>query len=79
MRVDEARELLAEIGFVEQQVTPILGGWASWTFDVDGEWILRVARDEEITAAQHREMRLLPALGPAVSFAVPVIERSGLW
>lgn len=71
MRADEAQRLLVRLGFDDATATPISGGWASWTFDVNGEWILRVARNPEIDAAHRREARLLPELARAVDFAVP--------
>lgn len=71
MRPDEASGLLAALGFTDTTVTPISGGWASWTFDVAGGSILRVARSPEIDAAHRREARLLPELARTVGFAVP--------
>lgn len=63
--------LLAHLG-VSEAAAPIHGGWASWTFDVGGDRILRVARNAEIAAAHRREERLLPELARHVDFAVPV-------
>lgn len=50
---------------------PIEGGWASWTFLVDGGLIARFPRNEAIAAAHARERSLLPALARHVSFRVP--------
>jgi len=63
--------LLDHLG-VDDRAVPIHGGWASWTFDVGGDRILRVARNAEIAAAHRREERLLPELARHVDFAVPV-------
>lgn len=63
--------LLAHLGVTDRPV-PINGGWASWTFDLGGTRILRVARDAEIAAAHRREECLLPELAGHVDFAVPV-------
>jgi aminoglycoside phosphotransferase (APT) family kinase protein len=49
----------------------IEGGWASWTFLVDGGLIARFPRNAEIAAAHVRERALLPALAAHVSFRVP--------
>lgn len=76
----DAVTLLADLdlpGPVDTTVTPVTGGWASWTFDVAGEYILRVARDQEISDAHRREERLLPELAAAVDFSVPVPIRVG--
>ncbi|HEY1175384.1 MAG TPA: aminoglycoside phosphotransferase family protein [Phytomonospora sp.] len=68
--------LLGHLG-VTAPATPIHGGWASWTFDVGGDRILRVARNDEIAAAHRREERLLPELARHLDFAVPVPETVG--
>ena len=52
-------------------VREIQGGWASFTFLVEGDHILRFARTPEVAAAHRREVALLPLLAPALSFAVP--------
>ncbi|MFD0559661.1 aminoglycoside 2''-phosphotransferase [Stackebrandtia endophytica] len=80
MDTTDAVTLLADLdlpGAVDPTVTPVIGGWASWTFDVAGEHILRVARDREISDAHRREERLLPELAAAVDFSVPVPIRVG--
>ena len=71
MDTAEATELLTAAGCPARTVTPIHGGWASWTFDVDGRDILRVARDPEIATAHRREARLLPVLSRRIAVAVP--------
>lgn len=83
MDVNAVEPLAKQLGFVERSLRPILGGWASWTFDVaasDGSpWILRIARTAEINAAHRREERLLPLLHKTLSFAVPLPEHGGDW
>ncbi|ADD46055.1 phosphotransferase family protein [Stackebrandtia nassauensis] len=78
MRSDEASRFLAELGIADDSVTPITGGWASWTFATGSGRILRVARNPEIDAAHRRESRLLPELAEAVSFAVPAPTHFGV-
>ncbi|MEV0648979.1 aminoglycoside phosphotransferase family protein [Phytomonospora sp. NPDC050363] len=63
--------LLAHLG-LDAPAAPIHGGWASWTFDLGGSQILRVARSPEIAAAHRREERLLPELAAYLDYAVPV-------
>ena len=72
MDVAAARRALATAGFSATRIEPILGGWASWTFELDGELIVRFPRTDEVVEAMHREMRLLPALAEWVSFRVPM-------
>lgn len=77
MDIEAASELLAEVKFPMAPITPIHGGWASWTFDLAGSHILRVSRRSDIDAAHQRETRLLPVLAQTVNFAVPVPIRFG--
>ena len=72
MDSEAARRWLDEQGLSFSLVEPIVGGWASWTFELDGELIVRFPRNADIVEAMHREMRLLPALASHVSFRVPV-------
>ncbi|HEX3647052.1 MAG TPA: phosphotransferase [Pseudonocardiaceae bacterium] len=57
----------------------IPGGWGSFTFLVDGDHILRFARNADVAAAHHREAALLPKLADAVSFRVPEPDFFGSW
>lgn len=75
----EARAALRRVGLHPEQVTPIPGGWANWTFDLDGEHIVRFPRTDSVALATHRELSLLPELGPAVSFAVPLPTHAATW
>jgi aminoglycoside 2''-phosphotransferase len=56
---------------------PIGGGWASWTFEVDGHLIVRFPRNAEVAAATSAEIELLPRLAAMVGFAVPVVQTTG--
>lgn len=67
-----ARSALEAVGLIPTRIEPILGGWASWTFELDGELIVRFPRNDDTREAMHREMRLLPELAAHVSFRVPV-------
>jgi aminoglycoside phosphotransferase (APT) family kinase protein len=71
--------LLAGVGVAAQRVAPIPGGWAYWTFDVDGTRIVRFPRNEKIATATERELALLPELARSLRFAVPVPEAVGQW
>ncbi len=78
MQVRQAAAAIREVVASEiEDVRPILGGWAYWTFDVDGEWIFRFPRTDVIAAAAEAEQRLLPVLAVHVDFEVPVPEWSG--
>ena len=68
-----ALDELRRSGFDCRSVEPIAQqGWASWTYVVDGRFVARFPRNDDIVAAMHREMRLLPALAAHVSFRVPL-------
>ena len=66
------RRALQRVGLEPTNVTPILGGWANWTFDLDGMHIVRFPRTDSVALATHRELLLLPELAQAMSFEVPV-------
>jgi aminoglycoside phosphotransferase (APT) family kinase protein len=69
----DARRALAERGLTFTSVEPVAEqGWASWTFEVDGQLIAQFPRNDAIAAAHAREQRLLPALAEHVSFRIPV-------
>jgi aminoglycoside phosphotransferase (APT) family kinase protein len=61
VRVEDA---LAEAlpGLRPRSLQTIDTGWDSVAFDVDGEWILRVARDERVARLYHTEGRILREL-----------------
>lgn len=79
MDVAAARSALAEVGLATSRIEPILGGWSSWTFDVDGEWVVRFPRNPEVAAATHRELALLAELAQRVSFQIPEPAYRGTW
>jgi aminoglycoside phosphotransferase (APT) family kinase protein len=60
-----------------RSVRPIPGGWASFTFEVDGRYIARFPRNAEIARCTEAELDLLPRLGPLVDFAVPEVRWQG--
>jgi aminoglycoside phosphotransferase (APT) family kinase protein len=78
MSAEAARTALRDVGLEAETVEPILGGWAYWTFDVDGRWIARFARTPEVGHATHRELALLPRLAEHVSYAVPTPSHHGV-
>jgi aminoglycoside 2''-phosphotransferase len=72
VEVAVAREKLSGVGLSPARVEPVADqGWASWTFELDGELIVRFPRDADVVEGMHREMRLLPVLAAHVSFRVP--------
>lgn len=72
MDVDAARRELERAGLRYDVVAPVEEqGWASWTFELDGRFIVRFPRNDDIVVAMQREMQLLPALARHVSFRVP--------
>jgi aminoglycoside phosphotransferase (APT) family kinase protein len=76
VRVEEA---LAEAlpGVEPHTLQTIETGWDSIAVDVDGDWILRVARRDEVAATYRVETALLPELAPLFPLAVPVPVRAG--
>jgi aminoglycoside phosphotransferase (APT) family kinase protein len=71
--VDKARAALAEFPeLAGQELTPIAGGWASWTFAIGPHWIVRFPRTADVARATQRELRLLPALAGRLPVATPV-------
>ena len=71
----QVRAALRRVGLEPERITAIPGGWASWTFDLDGERIVRFPRTDAVALATHRELALLPELASSLSFPVPVPER----
>lgn len=56
---------------------PAGAGDRATAYIADGEWLVRVARDEEGERALRREAALTPTLAPALPVPVPVVERTG--
>ncbi|MFL5767454.1 MAG: phosphotransferase family protein [Actinomycetota bacterium] len=54
--------------------TEIEGGWDYAVFEVNGSWIVRVPRREEVKDWLRKETRLLPQLGPVLPLPVPRFE-----
>ena len=79
MEVAEAREALATIGLSPRRIEPVLGGWANFTFELDGCWMVRFPSNEGVAESTARELRLLPALGRFVDFVVPSPAATGAW
>jgi aminoglycoside 2''-phosphotransferase len=71
----QVRSALRRVGLEPEHITSVPGGWANWTFELDGERIVRFPRTDAVALATHRELALLPELATSVSFAVPVPER----
>jgi aminoglycoside 2''-phosphotransferase len=74
-----ARSALDEVGLLAGRITAIEGGWSYWTFEVDGLWIARFPRRDEIARASERELALLPELAPVMPFRVPEPTHVGQW
>ena len=79
MHRDDVHRALTDTGVDVEEVNPIGGGWANWTFLVDGTLIVRFPRSAAIADATSRELRLLPELARRLSFAVPTPTIVGEW
>ncbi len=79
MDEETALDVLREHDLPALSVREIVGGWAFWTFDVDGEWIARFPRTGQTAVAAERELALLPELATTLSFHVPQPTLSGRW
>lgn len=83
MDVDKARAALAELPasaeLAGQELTPITGGWASWTFAVGTHWIVRFPRTASVARSTERELRLLPALAGRLPVATPAPSHVGTY
>jgi aminoglycoside phosphotransferase (APT) family kinase protein len=74
VRVDEAlAEALPDVR--PRSVRTIDDGWDSVVLEVDGEWIVRVARDEDVARLYTIEASVLRAL--ALPLATPIPVRAG--
>lgn len=60
-------------------ITEIGGGWANWTFDLDGDLIVRFPRNDSVALATHRELLLLAELARSLSFSVPDPTHVATW
>lgn len=75
----DVRRALARVGLDPRRIAPIEGGWANFTFDLDGERIVRFPRNDSVALATMRELQLLPALAATLTFPVPVPSHAGRW
>lgn len=75
----EVRSALHRVGLDPVSVRVIPGGWANFTYDLDGEFIVRFPRTDAIALATQRELQLLPDLAARLSFSVPVPTRVSTW
>ena len=62
------------LGVEAARVVEIDEGWDSIVLEVDGEWIVRVPRREEVREVMSLEARLLSELASALPVPVPRIE-----
>ena len=79
MRVVRVEDALAEAlpGVRPRSLQTIDSGWDSVVLDVDGEWIVRVARRDAVAERYRVEAALLPELAAVLPLAVPVPVRVG--
>ena len=71
----QVRSALRRVGLEPERIRAVPGGWANWTFELDGERIVRFPRTDAVALATHRELVLLPELASSVSFSIPEPER----
>ena len=68
------KDRLRRLGLEAASVVLIDEGWDSSVFEVDGEWILRVPRRQEVRGWMRVEAALLPELAEALPVPVPRFE-----
>ena len=73
------RKALATVGLDPVTVVPVLGGWANFTFELDGVSMVRFPSSPGVAESTRRELRLLPALAPFVDFEIPEPALMGEW
>jgi aminoglycoside phosphotransferase (APT) family kinase protein/ADP-ribose pyrophosphatase YjhB (NUDIX family) len=79
MTPDDARAALATVGIDVGTVAVLGDGWASWTFELDGNRVAQFPRDDAVAAGHERARRLLPELAAHASFGVPIPRAVGSW
>jgi aminoglycoside phosphotransferase (APT) family kinase protein len=65
------RRFAARLGVRPSTVVQIEEGWDSSVLEIDGEWIVRVPRRQEVREAVRAEARLLPELTSVLPVAIP--------
>jgi len=76
----EVRRALQRVHVDPRVITPILGGWANWTFELDGTAIVRFPRNDSVALGTHRELLLLPELtAHTTAFEAPNPTHVGTW
>jgi len=55
----------------------VLGGWTSETYDIDGAWIVQVARTPYAAETLRHQARVLPLLAPRLPARVPALVIRG--
>jgi aminoglycoside phosphotransferase (APT) family kinase protein len=68
------RRVEERLGLEASIVERIEEGWDSTVYEVNGEWIVRVPRRDEVRVWMRREASLLPVLAPALPVPVPRFE-----
>jgi aminoglycoside phosphotransferase (APT) family kinase protein len=68
------RRVEERLGLEASTVERVEEGWDSTVFEVNGEWIVRVPRRDEVRAWMRKEASLLPVLAPALPVPVPRFE-----
>jgi aminoglycoside phosphotransferase (APT) family kinase protein len=68
------RRIEARLGVEGATVVEIEEGWDSLVLELDGEWIVRVPRRDEVRRSMRDEVRLLRALAPVLPVPVPRVE-----
>src|SRR6266536_359712 len=72
---DKLRRRIEErLGLEDASFVEVEDGWDSSVLEIDGEWIVRVPRREEVRDWIRREAALLPELAPALPVTVPRFE-----
>jgi aminoglycoside phosphotransferase (APT) family kinase protein len=72
---DELRRRIEErLGLEGASFVEVEEGWDSAVLEVDGEWIVRVPRGQEVRGWIRREAALLPELAAVLPVAVPRFE-----
>lgn len=74
MEPELRRRVEERLGLETSTVERVEEGWDSTVFEVNGEWIVRVPRRDEVRGWMRKEASLLPVLAPALPVPVPRLE-----